>query len=71
MISLSCLFHQFYLHIQFTCLKLIVDYRINEKNAFCKSPLSSPSYDLYSVLDNQKALKTLFRLLNTFKVEEN
>ena len=36
----------------------------------CKSPLTSLSYDLYSVLDNQKALNNTFQT-TTFKVEEN
>ena len=35
------------------------------KNASCKSLLTSLSYDLYSTLDNQKALKTLARPLHS------
>ena len=40
------------------------------KNTLCKSPLTSLSYDLDSVFDNQKALKNTFQV-TTFKVEEN
>ena len=35
----------------------------------CKSPLNSLGYDLYSLLNNQKALNTF--QATTFKVEEN
>ena len=38
------------------CFRLIVNYCI-KKTALCGSPLTSLSYDLYSVLDNQKAQK--------------
>ena len=41
------------------------------KKRLSKSPLTSLSNDLYSVLDNQEALKTLSRPLLTFKVDEN
>ena len=33
------------------------------QNALCKSPLTSLSYDSYSVLDNQTAYKKYFRLI--------
>ena len=36
----------------------------------CKSPLNSLGYDLYSLLNNQKALVNTFQA-TTFKVEEN
>ena len=39
-------------------------------STLCKWPLHSLSYDLYSVLDNQKASKNSFQA-TTFKVEEN
>ena len=51
---------------QFTCFILIVNYCTKQKkNALCKSPSTSLSYDLYSVLDNQKEPKTLFRQLHS------
>ena len=46
------------------CFRLIVNYCI-KKTALCGSPLTSLSYDLYSVLDNQKEPKTLFRQLHS------
>ena len=53
---MSCLLHQLLYIFQLTCLKLIVNYNPKkEKTLFKKSPLTSLSYDLYSVLDNQKA----------------
>ena len=56
------------LHFQFTCLKFIVtkcNYCIQHW-ALCVKPLNSLSYDSYSVLDNQKALKNTFQA-TTFK----
>ena len=35
------------------------------QNTLCKSPITSLGYDLYSVLDNQKALKTVSRPLHS------
>ena len=35
------------------------------KNTLCESPLRSLNYDLFSVLDNQKELKTLSRPLHS------
>ena len=40
------------------------------KDALCKSPLTSLSHDLYSVLDKQNALKNTFQT-TAFKVEGN
>ena len=36
----------------------------------CKSPVNDLGYDLYSLLNNQKALVNTFQA-TTFKVEEN
>ena len=49
----------------FTCLELTVNFFVEQQNALCKSPLTSLSNDLYSVLDNQKALRTLSRPLHS------
>ena len=35
------------------------------KNTLCESPLRSLNYDLFSVLDNHKELKTLSRPLHS------
>ena len=50
-------------------LNIIDSYLLHKtKNTLFKSALTSHSYDLYSVLDNQKALKHTFQA-NTFKVK--
>ena len=51
-------------------LKLIVNWCIKQKNALCKSPLTSLSYYFCSVLDNQRALENTFQA-TTFRVEQN
>ena len=56
------LLHQLLYIFEFTCLKLIVNSctQQQQKNALCISPLNSLSYDIYSVLDNQKPLEKHF-----------
>ena len=44
---MNCLLHQRLYIFQFTCLKLIINSYVKQKNALCKSPLTSLCYDLY------------------------
>lgn len=60
-LGVNCLLHKLLCIFHYNCLK----------TALCKSaPLSSLSYDLYFVLNNQKALNNAFQA-TAFKVEEN
>ena len=73
-LRLELIIHQLLYTFQFTCLKLIVNYCIKQKSALCKlitfTNATSPSYDLYSVFDNQKASKNTLKA-TTFQIEEN